>query len=107
MPCSSAMRGSGRWISQLAFLPTRIHSATTLFLVCAVRPPPRGVRCMTRSFKARSPVDEDRGDMHGERREQQEREGHVYVAPQVEDRLVAKVAARAVEELVLLQEKPV
>src|SRR5471032_2817387 len=108
IPCSRAMRGSGRWISQLAFLPTRIHSALTVFLVWAVRPPPRGVRWMMSSFNAsRSPVDENRDDVDRERREQHEGERHVDVEPQVEDRLVAQVAARALEEHVLLQQQSV
>src|SRR5471032_748723 len=108
IPCSSAMRGSGKWISQLAFRPTRIHSAVTAFLVWDVRPPPRGVRWMMSSFNARgSPVDEDRNDVHRESGQQHEGERDVEVEPEIEDRLVAQVAARALQELVLLQQQPV
>src|SRR5260221_1529968 len=78
IPCSSAMRGSGRWISQLAFLPTRIHSAVTVLLACAVCPPPRGVRWMMSSLNApASPVDEDRHDVPSDGCEQHEVKRHV------------------------------
>src|SRR5260221_2480469 len=108
IPCSSAMRGSGRWISQLALRPTRTHSVVTVFWVCVVRPPPRGVRVRMRNFTARaSPVDEDRDHVRRERGEQHECERHVEVEPEVEHRLVAQVAARALEQLVLLQQQGV
>jgi len=42
IPCSRAMRGSGRWISQLALRPTRTHSPFTVLRVLEVRPPDRG-----------------------------------------------------------------
>src|SRR5882672_1144595 len=104
MPCSSATRGSGRWISQLALRPTRTQSATTVFFTCAARPPGRGVRITMSSFtRSASPVDEDRDDVRHERGEQHEGKRHVHVEPQVEDRLVAQVAARALEELLLQQ----
>src|SRR5260221_4194087 len=73
MPCSSAMRGSGRWISQLALRPMRTQSALTVFLVCVERPPPRVVWVTMRTLMGRaSPLDEHRHDVHDERGEQHE-----------------------------------
>src|SRR5688572_29343647 len=100
MPCSSATRGSGRWISQLALRPTRSHSPSTT-LRTGVRP---GARVTTRTFK-RSPVDEDREHVRHQRRQHHEGERHVQVEPQVKDRLQPQVAARALQQLVLVQQK--
>src|SRR5687768_14883312 len=102
-PCSRAMRGSGRWISQLAFRPTRTNAASTAFLVVPRAPPLN----TPRSFTRRSPVDEDRDDVRRERGEERERERHVQVQPEIQERLVLEAPARALQQLVLLEEEPV
>ena len=102
------MRGSARWISQLALRPTRTQSALTVFFDCVIRPSGRGALLDDEKLHAAaSPVDEHRDDVHDERGEQHEGERHVDVEPELEDRLVAKVAPRAPEQLVLLQQQAV
>src|SRR5688572_21656685 len=99
MPCSSGTRGSARWISQLALRPTRSHCAVTAFFDWT-RPP---ARMTIRTFIA-LPVDEHRDHVRQERGQQHEGERHVEVEPKVEQRLVAQVAPRLVEQLLLAQQ---
>src|SRR5262249_40909331 len=106
-PWLSATRGSGKWISLLAARPTRSQSPSTSRFASSGLPPRLRVWVMTSSFKAPLPVDEHGDHVHRERRDERDRQRHVDVQPQVEDRLVAHRAARAREELVLLEQQRV